>query len=983
MTQGPTAFDKPTSQTPIPSPSNLQGDHAAIRIGVLHSLTGTMSISERSLVDALLLAVEEINASGGVLGCSLEVAVEDGASDLKTFAQKAKKLLEVDRCAAIFGCWTSASRKAVLPILEKYDGLLFYPLQYEGLECAPQIVYTGATPNQQIIPAVDYLLERGLRRIYLLGSDYIFPRTAHQIVKAQLAAHGAELVGEEYLPLGSQEVETAIAHIQTVQPDAIFNTLNGDSNVAFFRKLREAGFTPDRLPVMSASIAEDEIRAIGAEPLVGHLVVWNYFQTLDSPENRQFVRAYREKYGSDRVTDNPIEASYMGLYLWKRAVEKARSTEVGQVRAALKNLEIMAPEGAVKLDGKTQHTWKTVRIGRVRADGAIDQIWQSDAPVRPDPFLQNYPWAAGLSRSGFKGEIQIAAIGLLVALLGLTWTAVGGSWLASNRIESEMSALLGRLDSLAVGDNEGMRLLAQEAIAAASRNQLLLFVAFVASLILMPVAIAFVFNLSRSLRQVTETAKLLASGDLTARSPVRSASEIGVLSSTLNTMAQQVACLLTSLEVRNRQLEDRSRALQMAAEAAQAANRAKSTFLANMSHELRTPLNAIIGYSEMLQEDARDFGYEEMTPDLQKIRTAGKQLLALISDVLDISKIEAGKMDLCLETFELRDLIEEITSTIEPLAQQNNNRLILKMPEELGTMHADYIKVRQSLLNLLSNACKFTDNGEISLEIRREGGGTGEGDDRPRIVFKVGDTGIGISPEQQAKLFQAFRQADASTTRKYGGTGLGLAIGQRFCEMMGGHIRVESEVGRGSTFTVVLPAQVRLEGMAADDDAEDESEGVGDSRSGRTLRSPSAVLPPKAMVLAIDDDPASRDLISRALTKEGFRVRASASGRLGLELAKELRPDAITLDVMMPSMDGWAVLSALKADPQLAHIPVIMVTFVEDKNQGMALGAAEYLNKPVDYKRFAALLSRYQSPDGRRSKGDRPVSPSADLSRSQ
>ncbi|XZN91761.1 MAG: urea ABC transporter substrate-binding protein [Microcoleus sp.] len=371
-------------------------DRQPIKIGVLHSLTGTMSVSGISVKDATLLAVGEINASGGVLGHLLEAVIEDGASDLQTFAQKAKQLLLEEGVAVVFGCWTSASRKAVLPVFEDLNGLLFYPLQYEGLEQSRHIFYTGAAPNQQIVPGVDYLLGLSKRKIFLLGSDYIFPRTANQIVKAQLAAVSGVLAGEVYLPLGSRDVDEAIAHILAVKPDAILNTLNGDSNVAFFQKLREAGVKADELPVMSVSVAEEEVRAIGPENIAGHLVVWNYFQTVDTPENREFVKAYKEKYGQDRVTDDPIEAAYLSVYLWKKAVEKAGSIEVTKVREAAKNIEFAAPSGMVKIDAKTQHTWKTVRIGKVRLDGQIEEIWNSGASVSPDPFLKNYPWAAAL-----------------------------------------------------------------------------------------------------------------------------------------------------------------------------------------------------------------------------------------------------------------------------------------------------------------------------------------------------------------------------------------------------------------------------------------------------------------------------------------------------------------------------------------------------------------------------------------------------------
>ncbi len=397
---GPSQAASTQAPSSTTSPASTEsGD--TIKVGILHSLSGTMAISEVSVKDAELLAINQINANGGVLGKKLVPVIEDGASDWPTFAEKAGKLLEEDHVAVIFGCWTSASRKAVLPVVEKDDGLLFYPVQYEGLESSPNIFYTGAEPTQQIIPAVDYLLKNGYKKIYLLGSDYVFPRTANTIIKAQLAAEGGTLAGEEYVPLGSTEFSTIISKIRDAKPDAIFNTLNGDSNVAFFKQFKDAGFTPDQLPVMSVSIAEEEIRGIGPENIAGNLVAWNYFQTVDTPENKAFVAAYKAAYGQDRVTDDPIEAGYFGVYLWKELVEAAGTTNVDAIRKIAKtaDIEYQAPEGLVKVDGANHHTWKTVRIGKIRSDGMIDTVYSSNGPVEPDPFLQGYDWAKDIANA--------------------------------------------------------------------------------------------------------------------------------------------------------------------------------------------------------------------------------------------------------------------------------------------------------------------------------------------------------------------------------------------------------------------------------------------------------------------------------------------------------------------------------------------------------------------------------------------------------
>ncbi|CAG5088801.1 Urea ABC transporter, urea binding protein [Thermobacillus xylanilyticus] len=368
-----------------------------IKVGILHSLSGTMAISEVSVKDAELLAIEEINAQGGVLGKKIVPIIEDGASDWPTFAEKARKLISEDKVATVFGGWTSASRKAMLPVFEELNGLLWYPVQYEGLEASPNIFYTGATTNQQIVPSVTWLLKNRGKKFFLLGSDYVFPRTANKIIKAQLQAEGGEVVGEEYTPLGHTDYSTIISKIKQANPDVVYNTLNGDSNVAFFKQLKDAGITAQDLTTLSVSIAEEEIRGIGADVLEGHLAAWNYYQTTDTPENKAFVEAYKAKYGEDRVTADPIEAGYIAVYLWAAAVEKAGTTDVDAVREAAKGIEWNAPEGKVTVDGDNQHIYKTVRIGEVQADGMFKELWATDGPVKPDPYLAGYEWAAGLA----------------------------------------------------------------------------------------------------------------------------------------------------------------------------------------------------------------------------------------------------------------------------------------------------------------------------------------------------------------------------------------------------------------------------------------------------------------------------------------------------------------------------------------------------------------------------------------------------------
>src|SRR5262245_25398491 len=379
-----------------------------------------------------------------------------------------------------------------------------------------------------------------------------------------------------------------------------------------------------------------------------------------------------------------------------------------------------------------------------------------------------------------------------------------------------------------------------------------------------------------------------------------------------------------------REIEEKGRELQLASQH-------KSQFLANMSHELRTPMNAIIGVSEMLLEDARDLKHDDQIEPLERILRAGRHLLALINDILDLSKIEAGRMELHLESFSIGSLIEDVVTTIGPLAEKNANRVQLECPADLGSMRADPTRVRQALLNLTSNAAKFTEGGVITITAARR-----RQDDGDWITVAVADTGIGMTEEQTGRLFQDFMQADASTTRKYGGTGLGLSISRRFCRLMGGDITVESATGRGSTFTISLPATV---------------ERAIEETASPLMRPPAPASPgPLPLVLVVDDDRTVRELMERFLVKEGFSVITAAGGVEALARARQFGPAAMTLDVMMPDLDGWTVLAALKGDPALADIPVIVVTILDERNRGFALGAAEYMVKPVDRDRLLKLL---------------------------
>ncbi len=458
-------------------------------------------------------------------------------------------------------------------------------------------------------------------------------------------------------------------------------------------------------------------------------------------------------------------------------------------------------------------------------------------------------------------------------------------------------------------------------------------VGIVAVVLIVASLIAFVISarlqrfISEPILQLSETARAVSERkDYGVRAEKHGRDELGVLIDSFNDM-------LATIQKRDAELQE-------ARVTAERANQAKSNFLSFMSHELRTPLTSIIGFSEMLITDVEAEGRKEWVEDLRRVHDSGRYLLELINDILDISKIEAGKMEVHLETFEVAPLIRDLNSVMRPLIERKNNQLVIESPPAIGSMQADRIKVRQCLLNLLSNAGKFTEKGVITLAVNRE---PKKGSDW--LLFRVSDTGIGMTPEQMAKLFRAFTQGDDSTSRRYGGTGLGLALTRKFCQMMGGDVYVSSEPGKGSTFTIELPA-------------------VSSKKTSTIIPTLPAVVPRSSngSILVIDDDPAVHQLIADALKTEGFTLKFASNGREGLRLAKELRPAVITLDVLMPEMDGWVVLSLLKDDPDLANIPVVMLTVRADQDFGFAMGVADYLQKPIDRDRFISVLKKYNRP---------------------
>ena len=357
-----------------------------VKVGVLHSLSGTMAISEVTVKNATILAIDQINSQGGVLGKKIVPVVEDGASDPAIFSQKAQKLIQEDKVVTVFGGWTSASRKAMLPVFERFHSLLWYPVQFEGNECSPDIMYSGAQPNQQILPALDWAFEKGKKRIFLLGSDYVFPRTANLILKKHILHDGGTVAGEEYVPLGGTDFSSIITKIRAAKPDIIFNTLNGDSNVSFFKQMAAAGITESQIPVMSFSIAEQEAKAMGPSLVNGSYAAWNYFESLSNPMNKQFIDAYRKKYGQDSVIDDPMVHGYVDVYIWAAAAKKAGSFDPDAVRKAAVTLGWTGTAMGPIQFANNQSLYQTAYVGQLQPSGQFSILWQSKQPLRPEPY---------------------------------------------------------------------------------------------------------------------------------------------------------------------------------------------------------------------------------------------------------------------------------------------------------------------------------------------------------------------------------------------------------------------------------------------------------------------------------------------------------------------------------------------------------------------------------------------------------------------
>jgi urea ABC transporter urea binding protein len=753
----------------------LSADKSMVRVGIIHSLTGTMAIGETSLIDAELMAIAEINAASGVLGKTIQPIIEDGASDLYTYARKVKKLIVEDQIVTAFGGWSSSSRKAMMPIFEKYNSLLWYPLQYEALECSPNIFYSGCCPNQQIMPAVAWIMQHQGNRLYLLGSDYVFPRSYNKIITAELQHRGGTVVGVEYVPMGTTEFGATIESIKQAKPDAVFSTLNGDCNLAFYEQYAQAGIKAEDIPIVAFSAAEEVFSKIG-EPAAGHYACWSYFQSIDTPENKSFVQRFQAAYGSDRVTSDPIEAAYTQVYLWKQAVEAAQSFEVEKVLAAAHHQTFAAPGGLVKVE--KHHLWKHSHIGKLQPNGQFQIVathikpnqtlpGESEAPEHNlDQLIKPQPWL-GID------ELDSEVVPVVIAMLSEAPQAIHREWELETKSQ-ELKAALAQLQAVNT-------------------------------------------QLERTQHELVQSEKMAALGQLVAGVAHEINNPLGAISSSVDniggffskTLGELPNFLQTLSPLEQQAFSNLIQ--QFANQNDNLSSKEKRQLRKTLAKEIE---ELAIDDGEAIADILVDIGVRHQlhlflpifqSPNCPQILSMAYQLSTLktSSDAIKMASNRANKIVFALKSYarynqsgnkSLTNILENVESVLTLYQSQLKQgiQIVRYYPTEIPLILCYPDELNQVWTNLIYNALQAMNNkGVLTLTIQLQ---------KKHICIEITDTGLGIPPEILPRIFEPF-----FTTKPMGeGSGLGLNIVKKIIDKHDGTISVRS-VPKATTFSVYLP----------------------------------------------------------------------------------------------------------------------------------------------------------------------------------
>jgi urea ABC transporter urea binding protein len=735
-------------------------DDSIVRVGIIHSLTGNMAFGETSLIDAELMAIAEINATSGVLGKTIHPIIEDGASDPYIYAAKARKLILEDRIVTAFGGWSSNSRKAMMPVFEQYNSLLWYPLQYEGLECSPNIFYSGCCPNQQITPSLNWILQHKGSKLFLLGNDYVFPRTYNKIITAELRQLGGTIVGKEYVPMGATEFEPTIARIKQAKPDAVFSTLNGDCNQAFFQQYTQAGISAAEIPVFAFSIAEEVFAQIG-EPATGHYSCWSYFQSIDTPENRNFVQRFQAAYGSDRVTSDPIQGAYIQVYLWKQAVEKAQSFAVEKVLAAADQQTFITPGGLVKVE--KHHLWKPSYIGKLQPNGQfeiISTISTSENLMKPQPWL------------GIE-ELDSEVVPVVIEMLAEVPQAIHREWELEEK-SRELKVAMAQLQAVNI-------------------------------------------QLEKTQHELIQSEKMAALGQLVAGVAHEINNPLGAISSSVENIGNFFITTLGKLpdflqSLSSLEQETFSALLhQSTVDSKNLSSKEKRQLRRDLVQELE---ELGIRDSEAIADTLVDMGVRNQlklllpilqSPNCNQILTFAYKLATLktSNDTIKMASSRAAKIVFALKSYahydqsgnkSLADIIESIETVLTLYQNQlkQGTEIVRDYPPEVPLILCYPDELNQVWTNLIHNALQAMNHkGTLTIIIQLQ---------KQHICIEITDSGSGISPEILPKIFEPF-----FTTKPTGeGSGLGLNIVKKIIDKHDGTISVQS-VKEMTTFSIYLP----------------------------------------------------------------------------------------------------------------------------------------------------------------------------------